>query len=108
MSVKLRLSKNQLEGLYLFVKDGLERNPPENLPDSLIHDLMDKLLERLRNKVRKISSNNKSVLSLTLSPIEAKTFHCWYQHVKTDMQPHYTYEVIVCDGIYRDIDRECA
>lgn len=104
MSVKLKMNKSQLGGLHLLLRDGMERNPPENVADSLLHDLMDKLAERLRARIRKLDTDCKY---LTLTYVEAKAFYCWYQNVKTDMEPQYSYEVIVCDGIYNDIDRAC-
>lgn len=108
MSVKLTLNKAQLEGWYLLLTDGMERNPPASIPDSLVDELMDKLSERIRSKLRKLTANSRTELKMTLTSIEAKAFYCWYQEVETSMRPDYPYEVIVCDGIFRGIDKECA
>lgn len=107
MNVKLSLSKNQLEAIHMLVKDGRKRNTPFNVPDSLLDDLMDKLQERLRNKIKKLTTDRKK-LKLTLTSVEAKAFYCWYQNIQTDMEPNYQYEVIVCDQVYREIDKICA
>ncbi len=108
MSVKLSLSKQQLEGWYLLLQDGMERNPPTHVADQLLDRLVDKLAEKIRNKIRKLVHNNRSELKMTLSEEEAMAFYCWYQNVVADMKPQYPYEVIVCDVIFQDIDRECA
>ena len=107
-NMQLKLSKTQLEGFYLLVSEGLKEYPPLDVPEQLVWELMDKLNERLRLKVKKIKSNAKNDMVMTLNKVEACTFYCWYQAIRDNMETTYQYGVIVTDKIYHQIDKEYA
>ena len=106
--MKLKLTKNQLEGLIMLLRFYIIYEPNTILM-SLLNDLVEKLLDRLINKRKKILASHKNEISLTLNDVEAKAFYSWY----ANMSPHldaknFHYEKGLADKIFNQIDKHYA
>ncbi|MDM8176870.1 helix-turn-helix domain-containing protein [Olivibacter sp. 47] len=107
MTVKLNI--NQLEGVTLLVTAALNAYKPDNLGESLLYEIVDKVNDRLKAKIKKRQFENRVGTSITLSSIEAKAFHCWYNQIVTIFQEDsYRYERTVANAILNQIDKVYA
>ncbi|MFD2961337.1 MULTISPECIES: helix-turn-helix domain-containing protein [Olivibacter] len=107
MTIKLNI--DQLEGVTLLVTAALNAYKPDNLGESLLYEIVDKVNDRLKAKIKKRQFENRVGTSITLSSIEAKAFHCWYNQIVTIFQEDsYRYERSVAASILNQIDKVYA
>lgn len=105
--MKIKLTRAQLEGLYLLITTGLENTAPEGVAAKLMYVLVDKLNERIRTKLRKLDNGSTCGYSLSLNEVEAMAFYCWYRNVCEELVG-LQYERLVAQQCVNEIDREYA
>lgn len=105
----IKLTNNQLEGIYILTRYMLDNYAPENIGESLLHEIVFKINEKIRAKLGRKQFDNKTGSNLTLTSIEAKAFYVWFNQNDGHIpEGTWSYELIVGTNVINQIDKVYA
>jgi hypothetical protein len=106
--MKLKLTKNQLEGIHNLIKVMLKEADCEEMADKLLFEIVDGIELKITKKMKKLQYQSEGGYGLSLTSIEAKALFCWLTNQVHFYEEAYQYEAIVAIGIIGEIDQEYA
>lgn len=108
--MKVKLSKNQLEGFHTLLNVALKLNKPYDMASKLLFEIVDGINDKIARKLKKLTYGSEGGYSLSLTSIEAKALFCWIGHIDEsgELSESYKYESIVSREVVAQIDREYA
>lgn len=106
--MKLKLTKNQLEGMHNLIRIMLAHTKPREMADKLLYEIVDGIELKITKKMKKLQFETAGGYGLTLTSIESKALHCWLNNQLHLFEVDYKYEAIVATGVIGEIDQEYA
>jgi hypothetical protein len=106
--MKIKLTKNQLEGINTLIKVMLSQTTPYEMPDKLLYEIVDGISDKISKKLKKLQYETAGGYGLSLTSIEAKALYCWLTNLCHLYEPAYHYESLVATSIVGEIDQEYA
>lgn len=101
--MKVKMTRQQLEGLELIIRIMLTENKPIDPATKLIYDIVYKFYAKIRQRIERIAAT-KEGWSIKFGEQEALAMHVFISNYP--IPTGYLYEELQLDIVYRQLDQE--
>lgn len=99
----MKLTRERLEAVHLFIDCLLKTYPPENKAERLLHVLVNRVRIKMRNRLDQI--NNHNGYRIKLSQEEAMAFEIWFNQMP-EQENAFIYEGNIVRQLCNEIDKQ--